>query len=470
MQQTKHIYYTLLYLPYLLALLFRGAPHASYLVAWLGSFFIFFVCYRGIIKPLPDDLPTVEQLLRPIFFLQIVFAGYMASTSIFYYADALGYEYLTYIGNRNFIFGDVYQSIAKCQRYYVLGHAALAHGLLAAMRYPIKKRYEIYAPSMSNLLLGISIICFPLGYLFSRISALNQFSVQLSGLSFVAGTIALAFAIREHKKVNFWAGGALFCLNLLSALTSGYKEPIIICVLLLGIFLMPVYGKKVLPVLIPVILLLFFVLPTFIGNFRKMVSEGVDPLTARNQSIDNIVNNDNIATELREDNWSFLTIRLSEIEMFIRYTESTPYFVPYYKLTLVENAFKTIVPRFLWPSKPDVEQLVMDRVYNAGVVDRMSAVSAKPAYIVDCYLSYGLIGIWIGLFLYGYVAQKLSELAELWFGGYFMGTAVMFAGLFQILWRGNSFEFVSNAVFWSVFTMFVIHQILKMRSILYHAD
>lgn len=467
MQPTKHIYYLLLYIPFALAVLFSNFPHASYLLAWNGSFFIFFVCYKGFIKTLPKDLPIADQLLRPIFFLQIIFAGYMATTSIFYYVNALGYEYLTYVGSSPLIFGDVYASIAKCQRYYVLGHAALAHGLISGMKYPIEKRYGIYAPSMSNLLLGISIICLPLGFIFSKFGALTQFSVQLSGLSFVAGTIAFAFAIRENKKVNLWAGGILFVVNLLSALSSGFKEPIIICFLLLGIFLLPVFGKKIVPFFLVILISLFFVLPTFIGSFRSYISQGADPLTARDKSIDKIVNSDNLIEDFREDNWSFLTIRLSEIDMFIRYTESTPNYIPHYKLALVKNAVQTIIPRFLWPAKPDVEQLVMDRVYKAGVIDRISTVSAKPAFIVDCYLSYGMIGICVGLFLYGYLAQKISAIAEFWFGGYFMGCAVMFAGLFQILWRGNSFEFLSNAVFWSFITMFVIRQIMQMKGVLY---
>ncbi|MDQ1141874.1 MAG: hypothetical protein EOO20_13245 [Chryseobacterium sp.] len=467
MKNTKHIYYFLLYLPYLLSWALKSSSHTSYLIAWLGSFFIFFVCYKGIIKQLPNDIPILEQLLRPIFFLQVIFAGYMACTSIFYYANTLGYEYFSYVGNRSFLSDDIYESIAKCQRYYVLGHAALTHGLIAGMDYPQKKVYRIYAPSVSNLLLGISIICLPLGYLFSKIGALNQFSIELSGLSFVSGAIALAFAIRENKRVNLWASAGLFALNLLSALSSGFKEPIIICVLLVGIFLLPVYGKKVAPVLISVLIVLFFVLPTFIGNFRRMVSEGVDTTTARNESLDKIIQSDNLIDDLQEDNWAFLTGRLSEIDMFIRYTKSTPYFVPFYKSKTVTDAIKTILPRFFWPGKPDVEQLVMTRVYTAGVVDRQSIVSAKPAFIVDCYLSYGAIGIWIGLFLYGYIAQRISLLAEEMFGSYFMGTAVMFAGLFQIMWRGNSFEFLFNSIFWSLVTMFIFQKVFKARGILY---
>lgn len=445
----------------------RSSPHSSYLLAWFGSFFIFWVCFKGIIKKLPNDLPLFEQLLRPVFFLHVIFAGYMACTSIFYYINALGYEYFSYVGNNVFFSDDVYKSIALCQRYYVLGHAALIHGILAGMSYPQEKKYRIYAPSMSNLLLGISVICLPLGYLFSKVGSLSQFSVQLNGLSFVAGSIALAFAIRENKRVNLLASTGLFILNMMSALSSGFKEPIIVCVLLLGVFLLPVYGKKVLPVLIPVLILLFFVLPTFIGNFRKLSSEGADATVARNKSIDNILNNDNLTDDLQEDNWDFLTGRLSEISMFIKYTESTPYYIPYYKTNLIKNAIQTIIPRIFWPGKPNVEQLVMERVYDARVVNRESIVSAKPAFIVDCYLSYGGIGIWIGLFLYGYVAQHISALAERMFGGYFMGTAMMFAGLFQIMWRGNSFEFMANAIFWSLITMMIFQMIFKAKAILY---
>jgi hypothetical protein len=76
-------------------------------------------------------------------------------------------------------------------------------------------------------------------------------------------------------------------------------------------------------------------------------------------------------------------------------------------------------------------------------------------------------GIFIGLFLYGYIAQWISNKTEEYFAGYFLGTAVMFAGLFQIFWRGNSLEFMFNAVFWSLITMYIIYTIFKARGILY---
>jgi hypothetical protein len=159
--------------------------------------------------------------------------------------------------------------------------------------------------------------------------------------------------------------------------------------------------------------------------------------------------------------WAFLTGRLSEIEMFSTYVQSTPANVDFYGIQLVEQAVIVLVPRALWPGKPIPEEMVMERVYDAGVIIRGSQVSAKPPYIVDSYLSGGMIGITIGLFFYGFLMQTISKQAELLFGGYIIGTAFIFSGLFQILWRGNSFEFLGNTVFWSYVSMLVIFLALR---------
>ena len=45
-------------------------------------------------------------------------------------------------------------------------------------------------------------------------------------------------------------------------------------------------------------------------------------------------------------------------------------------------------------------------------------------------------GVAVFLFIYGAVAQLISIKAEELFGGYILGTALIFSGLFQILWRG----------------------------------
>jgi len=91
---TNHISidrYLLLFIPWLLALLFKDYYILSYLIAWLGSFFIFYLTFTGKVRPLPHDLSFSNQLMRPIFLIQIIFAGYMCCTSIFYFLDVLGY-------------------------------------------------------------------------------------------------------------------------------------------------------------------------------------------------------------------------------------------------------------------------------------------------------------------------------------------------------------------------------------------
>jgi hypothetical protein len=152
--------------------------------------------------------------------------------------------------------------------------------------------------------------------------------------------------------------------------------------------------------------------------------------------------------------------------MFTRFAHSTPDYIDYYGTTLLKQSAIAIVPRVFWPSKPITEDLIMERVYAAGVVNRSSNVSAKPAFIVDAYLSGGPIGIIIFLFAYGAVAQLIAIKAEKLFGGYILGCALIFSGLFQIFWRGLSFEFLINSVFWSYVSMLVIFKILRSKNIL----
>jgi len=175
-----------------------------------------------------------------------------------------------------------------------------------------------------------------------------------------------------------------------------------------------------------------------------------------------------ISNDQSEDDseWGFFVNRLSEVDMFTTYVQSTPKNIDYYKFELLKQSAIAVIPRAFWPSKPSTEELVMERVYDAGVIRRGANVSAKPAFIVDAYLSYGIPGIIIALFLYGAAAQWISLKAEYLFGGYTLGTALIFSGLFQIFWRGLSFEFLVNSVFWSYISMLAIFRLFRYTGIL----
>lgn len=455
----------MLFMPWILALLFKADYILSYFIAWTGSFFIFVITLTGWVRPIPEDRPVAAQLMRPLFIIQIIFAGYMCCTSIFYFFNALGYENFRRVTFHTLHDRETLQLVAQCQRYYCLGHASFAAGILAFMNYPLKREYYVETEKLANFLLISAIASFPLSLLFLRIPGLSQFYYQFSALSFIAGTLALAFAIPLKKAGNTIVCLLFYAFNFYQALTSGFKEPIIISILVLGIFLYPVYQKLVTIIFIPLILFLFFILPVYIHTFREHAWAGDTATDAASElAIDATLNTDK--SEAVETNWDFLVYRLSEIDMFTRFVQSTPKDVGFYGFDLVKQSGIALIPRFFWPGKPITEDLIMQRVYDAGVVNRNSSVSAKPAYIVDAYLSAGDFGIFIFLFTYGALAQSLSIKAEKLFGGYILGTALIFSGLFQIMWRGISFEFLFNTVFWGYISMLLIHKGLAAGKIL----
>jgi len=466
MDKNQHIEkYLVLYIPWGLSLLFQSDPILSYFIAWFGTILIFFLSLSGWLKPLPADRAIAEQLMRPIFIVQIIFAGYMAFSSIFYFLNLLGYEDFTKVNNPFFVVDrEKLELTALCQRYYVLGHAAFVTGIVAFMKYPVKQKYHIETEKLANILFVTALITLPASLLFLKIPGLTQFYFQFSSLSFIAGTLALAFAIPLKKLWNTVFCAVLYMSNFYQALTSGFKEPIIISVLVLGLFLYPNYKKLVLITFIPALLLLITFLPTYNAVFRENNwGNDVDADEAYKLALDAT-----LESEKSGDNssWGFLVYRMSEVDMFTDFVQSTPKNVDYYGLQLLKQSAIAVVPRAFWPSKPSTEDMVMERVYDAGVIRRGSTVSAKPAFIVDAYLSGGTIGVFIGLFLYGAIVQLISLKAEYLFGGYILGTALIFSGLFQIFWRGLSFEFLINSVFWSYISMIVIFKILRRTKIL----
>ena len=95
----------------------------------------------------------------------------------------------------------------------------------------------------------------------------------------------------------------------------------------------------------------------------------------------------------------------------------------------------------------------MERAYDHGGISRNSEVSAKPQFVVDAYLSWGALGVLIGGVIFGMVASLASRLAERWFGGYLLGSGLVYTAFFRIFWKGSAFEFFIGAVFWSFVLM-----------------
>jgi hypothetical protein len=205
----------------------------------------------------------------------------------------------------------------------------------------------------------------------------------------------------------------------------------------------------------PVFFALFFIfVPTYNGIVRGLSWNGeMSGDEAAQVAIDAIRSGE---VDIAEQNWAFLTGRISEIGMFTDYVMGIPRLRDFYGTEIAGQAALSIIPRVFYPGKPITEKLVMERVIAAGVVDATSNVSAKPPMITDAYLSAGGFGVFLFMLLLGMLVSWISVTAESLFGGYLLGSGLIYTGLFGVLWRGNCFEFLANSVFWSIVLMFVI--------------
>lgn len=457
--------YLILYLPFLLASALSISPELSYFTAWGGSFLIFYLSLSGWLKPIPDDMPFSAQFMRPLILTQLIFASYMAVTSIFHFLDSIGFYFFTYDGLSE---PDYYiELLAQCQRYYVLGHAAYVHGLLLMMNYR-KPTYRVPMSSISEFMLKMTIYFSTAAFFIRFVPGLTQFAIKFGSLSFTASVIALAFALPEGKTRPSLIASGLFAFNMLNAFTSGWKEEIIVPMIMLGVFLFPHYKRMVIATF-PIFFALFFIfIPTYNNIVRQLSWNGeMSGEEAAEVAIQAIQSGE---ADIAEHNWAFLTGRISEISMFTNYVMGIPRLRDFYGTQIAGQAVLSIIPRVFYPGKPITENLVMERVFAAGVVDATSNVSAKPPMITDAYLSAGGFGVFVFMLLLGMLVSWISVTAENLFGGYLLGSGLIYTGLFGVLWRGNCFEFLANSVFWSIVLMFLLFYAAQRYGIIQKAE
>lgn len=452
--------YVLLYVPFLASLAFSADSVISYFIAWLGSFAIFYFSFTNKVKPTHAGLSMAEKIFRPLFLTQIIFAGYMACTSVFNFLDALGFVYLTKVPYKVVDHNQVALT-AGCQRYYVLGHAAFVHGMLVFYKSNIVSKYKIEVTNWPLFFIKFGVVAAVVGLGLSKVPGLTILGGSVEGLAFVASTIGLALSIPLKKPGLTVIAGIIFGGTMLRALTSGFKEPVIVSFLMLGLFLYPFYKRIILTVFIPLMLVLFTVLPTYVNTYRSQNWSGEKSAEEAKEEALQKVREQMNGEGLAETNWEFLTGRLSEIGIFTKYKDNIDNGGDFYGVQILAQTLVALVPRVFWRDKPLTENVVAVRVIENGIVEEGVFVSAKPQYIVDGYLSFGVAGIWVFLFLYGMLAQVISNKAEALFGGYFFGVSFVFTGLMGAMWRGNCFEFIFNQIFYSFLALLTLSVALR---------
>lgn len=443
--------YFLLYIPFFLSLLFWGANELAYWTAWAGSWYILLLVFGGLIKRPPERKPWAQQLLRPLYLPHAIFAVYVALSSVFYFLHAKGYFYFTKTGDGRE--AEHIELIAYAQQLYLLGHAALVHGLLVASRYK-QPKFHLTFKSYSGGALALALGASGLVILLKLIPGLGQFAVKFDNLSLVASIVAVALVLPERKWGYSLLAVALFGFNLAQSALTGFKEALLVPLIILGALLYPQYKRLVLLTAPAALVALLFILPFVTEYIREEAWRGGKQTEqAAAEALENL--QETSTDELVSGNWGFFTYRFSEISLFTKYLGNVPENRPFYAFQLIEQALTGLVPSALYPGKPFMESVVMERVLENGIIEwySLDKVSAKPQIVVDGYLSFGEFGVWVFCFVIGLLSATASVLAERLFGGYLWGTALVYTGLFQIFWRGNCIEFMANTVFWSFVTM-----------------
>lgn len=448
------------YIPWILAECAKYNPVTSYFTAWLGSFVVFYLTLLSPWKYHSIDRPLIFQTLRPIVLIQLVFAGFMCCTSIFYFMDHLGYEYFTHVRINNFQAGEQTERIAKSQRIALLAHSTIVAGIILCTKRIPSIKYRISVNS-HMLLFSLCTITYLAGILASLITGFIQFKYMLIGVSISTSAYIFVKGMVNRRIIYLIFGGSIFCFNFMNATLTGYKEGIIINAILIAFIAFPYYKKTILLLSFPCIYLLLYILPTFTTVVRMQSwLQGKTKETAREQAYRTFLNEEN-EQMIVDNNWAFLTNRFSETNMFTTYIKTVPDQHPYYLFDILINSCYSLVPRIFWENKPNTEILAMERVYRSGAANRLSPVSAKTRPVIDGYLSAGATGVFIYMLCYGMLAQSICNLAEKLFGGYQMGCVIIFNSIFQSLWRGNALEFLLNNIFYGYLLMLFIHFILK---------
>ena len=439
-------------------------PVLSWWVAWLGSLILLCASVVPSIFTVPSDRAWRDQTLRPCVLLQVVFVGYNCLTSLFFWADLNGFYYLSAVKSSSS--PDILFFAAKAQRMYLIGHIGLIFGLALGMRWRPLRNYQLAKiRSLSVALIYLAVAAAVAIYIFRVIPGLSQFSEKMRTLATVAAAVSLGIALRERISGGLVVPVILNMIMLFLALTSGWKSEVIVLVLLNASVFFPMRPYMTTFVTVSILSVGLGLLPPLASKVRNDLWQGQgNRFTALFSAIEVIHNRS--WEEAKKETWEFLTGRLSEESMFITYLRVVPDQHPYYRGQICQQAILTPIPRIIWDEKPDTELLVATRVIELGVVSRTSNVSAKPQTIVDGYLSFGSPGVFFTMVFYGALASALSRFCESLLGGYLMG-GVLFNGLFGILWTGTCFEFLVNAVFWSIVLTLMIHQFGRSQKLLF---
>jgi hypothetical protein len=441
----------ILFLPPLLGLLWQDDPGISIVWSLAGSLFIAVTAQTRWFRQPGDDVPITYRLLHPSFMYHLFFVGSHVVGGAFYALNNAGYSFWTPVDPSEY--GMTLNATA--QGLMLLAHASTTAGMkLAGLRYDPPKYQIQYVPPYSLLI--FSFVCLGLGNMLGSGPTLRNFSQKILQVASTAVLVEIAFAVAQRNIHNLLIALVLLLLNLLSQILSGWRGLALWTMITLCALLYPLMPRRILFVGIAFALFWAFYLHPFGTALRPLIwREQVDSKTAATISMDVALN---MSLQERLDHASTMMVgRANELYQFEKYLSYVPNVRPYFGLDLAQEALLGFVPRVIWPEKPNLERIAMERVYEARIVSEQSDVSAKSNFYQDAYLSGGWPVVIFASVLMGFISMLISRTCERLFGGYEIGTCLIFTSLFADgLYLAPNFLFFVGIVSSSVFVMFAL--------------
>ncbi|MFN0293144.1 hypothetical protein [Pedobacter helvus] len=452
--------YIFLFLPPIFVYLTNADPVLSFFISWGSSLLYILLSASGKIAPLPKDRKWSAQLFRPFILSQCLFFGYHSISNVFYFMDTMGYYYF----EKTILPVDIHllKKLASIQNYVLFAHATYLCGAL-----PQIKKYNFASPFKINIKVHYYLIYAIAMLVTSYILNTTPLALFASYLNALGTFLALLYAVDAIKnKTHLPFAIVLVCYLMLNALLSGMKENIILIIIFLMANLYTLYRWKPIALFAPFLAIFFYYYPSLNNNYRKLAwDEGVSTYDAASE----VLKDDNIQSlTIEENNWVFLTNRLSEISMAVDYFDYVPDRHPYYGFDIIIDGIKLLVPRALFPDKGSPDILAMKRATDAGAIqlNENDYTSAKPQTLPDAYMSGGLFGVIITFFLFGWLSTRISIWCEKLFGGYEIGSILIFQSFFSLFNKGGCFENLIGSLFWSLILVTCFHLFLKNKKII----
>lgn len=326
----------------------------------------------------------------------------------------------------------------------------------------IRQRYNII-----KIVKIFIVISFVSNVLSGKIDSLNFLFYLGSQLTTIVLILSLLLKSKKTKKVIFIA---VFVLLLTNVISTGMFSNLVFSFLFYGLFYVLINNlstrnKIILPVLASLFLIL---LQTFKGDFRNESWSG-------NQNVDKTQIAINVVSNISNSfNADFLKIssiptlvRLNMAWHCSRVIKYVPNAEPYAYGSTIVNIFTSLIPRVLWPDKPELSGNLYLEKY--GKYTPQEGTSMSIGQIGESYANFGFWGGIIFFGFYGYlVAYTLYYLIKKTKKGalfLFFTPVIMYAMTKPEVILSKSFNTAFKGIIFVYIIMFFVNRYCRKKAV-----